>query len=140
MKDAHLRVLEAWLDQWSARLNESQARLDAVTDASAALDAEARANHAAHRLALQEKIDLARAKLQEGRLQVDALRATDAAWSEVQAGTESAWEVFKTGAEAAWEDLKQLLDQTAAKPEPPADRNAPATGEPAKETNDTSKH
>ena len=124
MKDAYLRVLEAWLDQWSARLNESQARIDAVTGAMAALDDAERDDYGRHVLALQDKINHARAKLDEGRSRVDALRASDAAWHE--AGSQSAWELFKTGAEAAWDDLTLALDRAAAQPLRPPDRHAPA--------------
>lgn len=124
MKDAYLRVLEAWLDQWNARLNESQARIDAVTGAMAALDDAERDDYGRHLLVLQERIEHARAALDEGRSRVDALRANEAAWHD--AGSESAWELFKTGAEAAWDDLKLALDQAVAEPPKPPDRNGPA--------------
>jgi ATP/maltotriose-dependent transcriptional regulator MalT len=130
MKQTDLRVVEAWLDQWAARLDESHARIDGVKAAMAALDHEARATYDAQLRVLQEKIENARAKLEEGRLRVDALgRSRDE-----RAGTESAWEIFKAGAEAVWNDLKQALDQTGANPVESADQNAPASREP---TNDS---
>lgn len=123
MNDAYVRVLEAWLDQWNAKLNESQARIDAVTGAMAALDDAERDDYGRHLLVLQERIDHARAVLNEGRSRVNALRANEAAWHDT--GSESAWDLFKTGAEAAWDDLKLALDQAVAKPRQPPDRNRP---------------
>src|SRR5829696_475156 len=117
MKDAYVRILEAWLDQWSARLDESQARIDAMTASMGLLeDEQSRAHGGAHLLLVQQKIVHARAMLTEGRSKVEALRRSDAAWNEVQGGAEAAWELFKTGAEATWAALTEAMDRAATRP------------------------
>jgi phage shock protein A len=124
MKDTDLRVVQAWLDQWAARLDESQARIDGVKASIALLDAEARAQVNAQLVALQQKIDRARAKLEEGRSRIEAARrSSPVASAHGQAGTDSTWETFKAGVEALWNDLAQALDQ-AVTPEQQAGRGA----------------
>jgi chromosome segregation ATPase len=127
-------VVEAWLDQWSARLNESQSRLDGVKAALPAVDDEAKARYGAQLLVLQEKIDQARAKLEEGRAQIESLgRSAGEAQDDVRTGMESAWETFKAGAEAIWADLAQTMSQAVASPEPPADRSVSSARGPVNE-------
>jgi hypothetical protein len=112
MNDAYTRLLEAWLDQWSARLDESQARIDAMAASMSTLDdVEARSQCGAHLLLLQQKIEHARARLDEGRSKVEALRQSGDA---TQGGTDSAWDLFKAEAELAWDDLKNAMDQNSA--------------------------
>lgn len=132
MKDAYVRILEAWLDQWSAKLDESQARIDAVMASMSMLDDEqARAQGCAHVRLVQHKIEHARATLDEGRSKVEALRqSSDTVWNEMQGGAEAAWETFKTGAEASWGDLTKALDRAATRPVAPGSHQDSVTDEP----------
>ncbi len=116
MKEADAQNLERQLDQWRARLNESQMRIDAMNAGMAKLDTESIASYDAPLKVLQDKVDHARRQVEEGQSRLDALRrSTDSAEHGGQAGSESAWETFTTGLEAAWDDLKGALDQAVSK-------------------------
>lgn len=91
LKDAYAEKMEPQLREWGAKLDELKAKADKA-EASAKIE-------------YHKQIDSLRSKQD----------ATGAKLRELRAARDDAWEAIKQGVEGAWTEMKNAMDQAAAK-------------------------